>query len=147
MKRIFCLLVLPVILIVFSGCGTKAAAVTFNDLISNPQQFNGKTVTIEGIYVSGWESTVLTQDINFTIKDEIKELNIIGKPIWFAGSLALDIQTRLYQNNSPAAGPQHFGKLRVTGLFEYGGNYGYGKIYKYRITATKTEMLDWAPPK
>jgi len=148
MKHALWLIIPLIIILLFCGCGSKSTeTAVFNDLISNPQLYNGKTVTVDGIYVSGWESTVLAENINFTIKDESKELNITGKPIWFAGNLPLDVQNSLYQNTSPAAGLQHFGKIRVTGLFEYGDNYGYGKIYKYRITATKTELLDWAPPK
>ncbi len=149
MKRTIWLTAPLIVLTLLCGCGSKSVpTAAFNDLISNPQQYNGKTVTVDGIYVSGWESTVLAENIKFTVNDSdaSKELNILGKPIWFAGFIPLDIQNKLYQNTSPAAGPQHFGKVRVTGLFEYGDNYGYGKIYKYRITATKVELLDWTPP-
>jgi hypothetical protein len=148
MKHILWLAISLIIIILLCGCGAKpAATVTLNDLISNPQQYNGKTVTVDGIYVSGWESMVLAEDIKFTVNGDFKELSVTGKPIWFAGSLPLDVQNKLYQNTSPTAGLQHFGKVKVTGLFEYGDNYGYGKIYKYRITATKVELLDWTPPK
>jgi len=142
-------LVVPLIIIglLCGGCGAKpAVAAMLSELISKPEQFNGKTVTVDGLYVSGWESTVLAENIKFTISGESKELSVVGKPIWFAGTMPLDIQNKLYQNTSPVAGPQHFGKVRVTGLFEYGDNYGYGKIYKYRITASKVELLDWTPP-
>jgi hypothetical protein len=147
MKKLLLVMIGFSLLGLFCGCGGKTAVTAvLTDLTSNPQSFNGKTITVEGVYISGWESTVLAEDISFTVKDNTKELNISGTPVWFAGTLPLEIQNKLYQNTSPAAGPQHFGKIIATGLFEYGGNYGYGKIYKYRITASKIELLDWEPP-
>jgi hypothetical protein len=137
-----------IILVAFSGgCGgSPQPTATLNDLVTKPEQFSGKTVTVDGIYVNGWESTVLTENITFSGSSEARELKASENSIWFAGFVPLDISDKLYQHTSPLAGPQHYGKLRVTGLFETGGKYGNTYLFKYRITVKSVEMLDWTPP-
>jgi hypothetical protein len=132
--------------ILCGGCAAHSrVSTTLTELVSQPDKFNDKTITVDGIYVIGWEWTVLADDIKFTGSGNPKELNVIGNSIWFAGIIPPDIMSRLYQYTSPAAGPQHFGKIRVTGRFE-SGKYGNWDEYKYRITASKVELLDWTPP-
>jgi hypothetical protein len=143
---IFSALVL-ILSLFLGGCGGGSQpTTTLDELAAKPEQFNGKTVTVDGIYVNGWESTVLAGNISFTGTGETKELKTAGTSIWFAGFLPLDINDKLYKHTSPIAGPQHYGKLRVTGLFESGGKYGNTYSFKFRITAEKVELLDWTSP-
>ncbi len=129
------------------GCAARSElSASINELTSNPEQYNGKTVTVDGIYINGWESTVLAEGIAFIVGGDSKELEAVGDSIWFAGFLSQDIRDRLYSYTSPGAGPQRFGKIRVTGLFESNGKYGNMNAYKYRITVQKAELLDWTPP-
>jgi hypothetical protein len=147
MKAIVLLTIILVLLITFyGGCGSSAM-VTFDELLAKPERYNGKTVTVDGIYVNGWEWTVLAGNIAFIGSSESKELKPVGNAIWFAGFLPQDVRDHLYQYTSPGAGPQHYGKVRVTGIFESGGKYGNMDAYRYRITASKVEFLDWTPPK
>jgi hypothetical protein len=149
MKAIVLLSVTLILLVIFSGgcrSGSKAT-VTFDELIAKPEQYNGKTVTVDGIYVNGWEWTILAGNIAFIGNGDSKELTVADNAIWFAGFLPQDVRDRLYQYTSPGAGPQHYGKVRVTGIFESGGKYGNIDAYKFRITASRVEILDWTPPK
>ena len=136
------------LILVTGGCsaGSKAT-ITFDELIANAEKYNGKTVTVDGIYVSSMESTVLTGNIHFTPSGESKELLTAGTDIWFAGFLPQKVRDKLYAYTSPDAGPQHYGKLRVTGVFESGGKYGNMHTFHYRIIASGVETVDWAPPK
>jgi hypothetical protein len=147
MKVIGYLTVTILLLGLMSGCAAKSkVSVTLNELISNPGQYNNQTVTVDGIYLNGWERTVLAEDIKFTGSNDPQELSAAGNAIWFAGMIPLKIRDKLYAHTSLEAGPQHYGKIRVTGLFETEGKYGYLSQYKYRITAAKVELLDWTPP-
>ena len=147
--KVIVLLVLILVCLAFltGGCGRGSkATVTLDELVANPQQYHNKTVTVDGIYITGWESTILANDVTFISSGSKKELTIVGNAIWFAGFMPLKIQEKLYQHTSPGAGLQHFGKVRVTGLFEYGGPYGYGNAYRYRINLEKAQWLEWTPP-
>jgi hypothetical protein len=149
MKAIVLFLFTIVLLITFiGGCSSASnATVTFDELLAKPEQYNSKTVTVDGIYVNGWEWTVLAGNITFIGNSGSKELKAVGNAIWFAGFLPQDVRDHLYQYTSPGAGPQRYGKVRVTGIFESGGKYGNMDAYRYRITASKVELLDWTPPK
>jgi hypothetical protein len=129
-----------------TGCGTGAALVSFSDLTSNPKQYSGKTVTVEGIYVRGWEWILLTDSVAFIGTGDARELRPVGESIWFAGLIPQDIQDNLYQYTSPAGDNSYFGKIKATGLFETEGKYGQMNRYKYRLTASKVELLEWTPP-
>ena len=148
--KAFSFIIVALIIIVLAGGGcsgdAKSAAVTINDLAANPAQYSGKTVTVEGIYVRGWEVDVLAESAAFMgIKDD-KELKPVGETIWFAGLVPAEVQNGLYKFDSAQFGVQTYGKVRVTGLFETEGDYGNMNQYKYRITAAKMELLDWTPP-
>jgi hypothetical protein len=142
----FFVMVLVLLALCPGGCGGSKANVTLGELVANPDQYSGKTVTVDGVYVNGWGSTVLADDIKYTAVGELKELNIVGNSIWFSGFLPQNVRDKLYAHTSPGAGPEHFAKVRVTGLFETEGNYGNMNQFKYRITVNKTKLLDWTPP-
>ena len=149
MKAVFLIIVALIIIpLAGGGCGgdAKSVAVTINDLITNPEQYSGKTVTVEGIYVRGWEVDVLAESAAFLGTGKAKELKPVGATIWFAGLVPVEVQNGLYKFDSAQFGVQSYGKVRVTGLFETEGDYGNMNQYKYRITATKIELLDWTPP-
>jgi len=146
MKKVVLLTFTLVLGLLCGGCGASQPTATFTDLVTKPAQYSGKTVTVDGIYINGWESTILADNITFTGSAGSRELKAPDNSIWFAGFLPLDISNKLYEYTSPLAGPQHYGKVRVTGIFETGGKYGNTYLFKYRITAQKVELLDWKPP-
>ncbi len=138
------------VLIVFAafpiGCGGSGVIVTLNDLVAQPQLYSGKTVTVEGIYLNDWAATVLAEEVRFSGNGDTKELMLYGNSIWFSGFLSKEIREKLYQYTSPEAGPQRYGKIRATGLFETEGKYGNMNQYRYRMTVESAELLDWTPP-
>ena len=148
MKVIVLFTVTLILMVLFSsGCGSGTkATVTFEELLAKPEQYNGKTVTVDGFYVNSMEATVLAGSIKFMPSGESKELTTVGNTIWFAGFLPQKVRDKLYAFTSPGAGQQHYAKVRVTGLFEYGGKYGNLFAYRYRVTASSVELLDWTPP-
>ncbi len=147
MKKVLAFSLSFIILILCcGGCGAKATAVPFNDLVAEPEQYNGKTVTVEGIYLRGWEWIILTESVAFLGTGGSKELRPVGQSIWFAGLMPNEVQEGLYRYVSPAGDATYYGKVKVTGVFECDGNYGNMKAYKYRITAEEIELLEWTPP-
>jgi hypothetical protein len=147
MKKLVLLVCSLILGLSFTGCGGGSQpTTTLNELVTDPAQFSGKTITVDGIYINSWESTVLAENITFTGSSGARELKVPENSIWFAGFLPVDINNKLHQHTSPLAGPQHYGKLRVTGLFETAGKYGNSYTFKYRITAKNVEILDWTPP-
>jgi hypothetical protein len=128
------------------GCGGSGVNATLAELVTQPQQYSGKTVTVEGIYLNDWAVTVLADDVRFIGGGDTKELEIYGNSIWFSGFLSKEIREELYSYTSPEAGPQRYGKIRATGVFETEGKYGNMNQYRYRITVDSAELLDWTPP-
>jgi hypothetical protein len=129
------------------GCGAKPAGVTFNDLFSTPEKYSGKAVTVAGIYMRGWEWLILADAVAYIGTGNTRELKPVGDSIWFAGLMPKDVQDKLSQFTSHTGDTTYFGKLRVTGIFETEGKYGNMNAYKYQITASKVELMDWTPPK
>jgi hypothetical protein len=144
--RVF-LLVISIVLVlgVAAGCGQASVPVTLNDLLTTPEQYSGKTVTVEGIYVRSWEWNMLTEQITFAGNAKNQELVPSAKAVWFAGVLPQEIQDRLYKYINWAGDPTRYARFRVTGKFET-GKYGPMNRYKSRVTAEKIEWLDWTPP-
>lgn len=135
------------LLMLCAGCGAAPpVSTTINELTSNPAQFSGKTVTFEGIYVRGWEWLLISDSVAYIGSGDARELRPVGDSIWFAGLVPKEIQDGLYSFRSATGDTTYFGKVRVTGKFETEGGYGHTNQYKYRITATKVELLDWTPP-
>jgi hypothetical protein len=53
-------LVLSTLSTIFGGCGSSAnESVTFSQLISQADKYNGKTVTLEAFYFSGFEISAI----------------------------------------------------------------------------------------
>ena len=147
MKNAIRLAVILIILSLFcTGCGAKAAAVSFNELVSSPDKYSGKTVSVEGIYVRGWEWILLADAVAYAGTGANRELRPVGDSIWFASLMPKEVQDKLYVYKSPAGDTTYYGKIKATGLFETEGEYGHMNLYKYRFTATKVELLDWTPP-
>lgn len=133
---------MPVLLLL--ACQPKET-VTFNELIAQPDNFNGKQATVEGFYFSGFEIVSLSDNL---IASTYRPENLAPKPplIWIEGNLGENVYNRLYvQNNTPSGYPEHFGKVKITGTFTSGGKYGHLDSYQYKITISKAELLPWSP--
>ena len=55
-----------------------------------------------------------------------------------------DVGERLYQQKIDGQ-PERYGKVRVSGKFEYGERYGHLGTHSCQITPSKVELLPWKP--
>lgn len=130
------------------GCseeqGAKIQEVTFDQLFANPDQYNGRYVTVEGFYFSGFEVIVLSEKLEYSGYAE-GHLVPKGRMVWIEGGIPKEVYDKLYQQQM--MGPsERYGKGRVTGKYEYGGKYGHVGAYSSQIVPVEVELLLWSPP-
>lgn len=114
--------------------------VTFDELISNPEKYNGKTVVVEGFLFKGFEVTVLTKELEYSGFAE-GHVQPTGPPYIWVSPVGFKEIDKLHKQEM--MGPtERYGKVRITGLFEYGGKYGHLGQYDYHITSSKIEVLE-----
>lgn len=126
-----------------SGDSGKDAHVTFEQLLSDPSKYNGKEITIEGFVFLGFETVVLSEELKHS---GYAEGHLIPgeRMLWIEGGITTDIHDELYEQHM--MGPsEHYGKVLVTGKFQYGGQYGHLGAHKYQITPSKIQLLAWSP--
>jgi hypothetical protein len=119
--------------------------VTFSQLIDRPQSFTGQFVTLEGFYFSGFEISALAMEL---VPSTLYRGNLTPQQplIWVTGSLGQNVYDNLYKQSVTSSGyPESFGKIRVTGQFQYGGKYGHLDSYAYQLTVTSADLLPWSP--
>ena len=130
-----------VLLVNSAGCESQRNG-TFGQLISDPVWYSGKSVTVEGFYFDSFEFMGLCEGLTIDNGRFIPD----GEVIWINGGLPQAIYKRLSSQEAFSGGfIQHYGKIRVTGKFEYGVGYGHLGSFKYQITPEKAEFL--TPPK
>lgn len=148
-KKIISLLVLVLSMasLILSGCGGGAdQPVTFSQLISQADRYNGKTVTLEAFYFSGFEISALSESVG-PAGFEPWRIVPTGTLIWATGNVSPELFDQLYaQTFTPSGYTERLGKLKITGKFETGSRYGHLDAYQYRITITDAELLEWTPP-
>jgi hypothetical protein len=65
--------------------------------------------------------------------------------MWIEGGIPRDVFDQLHQQRM--MGPtERYGKLSITGKFEYGGKYGHVGAYEAQIVPTEVLLLQWSPP-
>jgi hypothetical protein len=131
-----------------TNCGenqaTKAQEVTFEQLFTNPEPYNGKNITIEGSFFGGFEVIVLSEDLEYSGYAP-EHLVPKGKRVWIEGGIPKEVYDKLHQQRM--MGPsERYGKVRVTGKFEYGAKYGHVGAYSSQIVPVEVELLLWSPP-
>ena len=139
---------MSLIILLISGCAignsSKGASVNFEQLFSNPSQYNGKEVTIEGFVFLGFETMVLSEELK---KSGYAEGHLIPgeRMLWIEGGIPTDIHDKLYGQQT--MGPfERYGKVLAKGTFQYGGQYGHLGAYKYQISLSEIQLLSWYPP-
>ncbi len=130
------------------GCSeeqaTKVREVTFDQLFTNPDQYNDRYVIIEGFYFSGFEVIVLSEKLEYSGYAE-GHLVPKGRMVWIEGGIPKEVYDKLYQQQM--MGPsERYGKVRLKGIFEYGAEYGHLGAYTSRIVPLEAELLPWSPP-
>lgn len=129
------------------GCNAgqvPAAEVTFDQLFADPHQYNTNEITIEGFFFHGFEVIVLSERLELSGYAE-GHLIPAGRMVWVEGGIPQETYDNLYQQQS--MGPlEHYGKVRVTGEFEYGAEYGHLGAYSAQIVPSEAVVLPWSPP-
>ncbi|MFC1967859.1 hypothetical protein ACFLVX_00500 [Chloroflexota bacterium] len=130
------------------GCGGERATemhdATLEQLFTNPDNYDGKQVIIEGFYFHGFETLVLSERLEYS---GYAEGHIVpkGKMLWVEGGIPKEIYDKLKQQQM--MGPsERYGKLRIKGKYEYGGKYGHLGAYSSQIVPSGVEFLSWSPP-
>ena len=135
-----------IVLALVVGCGEQqqtAQDVSFDQLFSSPGKYNGKQITLEGFYFSGFEANVISERLDYSGYAE-GHLVPKGRMMWVEGGLPLDIYNRLQQQQM--MGPtERYGKVRIIGKFQYGGKFGHLGGYEYQIIPATVELLPWTP--
>lgn len=128
------------------GCSetqtNSAQEVTFEQLFTRPNQYDGKLITIEGFYFQGFEVNVLCEKLEYSGYAP-GHLIPKGRMVWVEGVIPQEVFDRL--NQQQMLGPtERYGKVRVIGKFEYGGKYGHLGGYNFQIETTEVKLLPWA---
>ena len=141
------ILVLSIASLILSGCGGGAdQPVTFSQLISQADRYNGKIVTLEAFYFSGFEISALSGSVG-PADSGAWRIVPTGTLIWATGNISQELYDQLYaQTFTPSGYTERLGRLKITGKFETGGRYGHLDAYQYRMTVTSAELLEWTPP-
>jgi hypothetical protein len=120
---------------------TSVPNVTFNELISQPESFNNRYVTVDAYYFSGFEISALAASL---VPSTYTPSNVTpAQPlIWVTGDLGQSVYQNLkQQTNTPSGYTEYYGRVRITGLFQYGGHYGHLDAYNYLITVNAAAIL------
>ena len=135
--------------IAFTGCVAEKPyqhppQVTFEQLSSDPGQFDDKDIIIEGFYFQGFEVVVLSENLVYSGYAQ-GHLIPEGTMLWVEGGIPKDVYDSLYEQSM--MGPsEHYGKIKVTGKFEYGEGYGHLGQHNYQIIPLVVELIPWSPP-
>ena len=148
-RKLWCCLIATILIaLLAAGCtnqdSDRGAKVTFEQLFSNPNQYNRKHIAIEGFVFFGFETMVLTEELRHSGYAE-GHLTTSGRMLWFEGGMPTDIYDKLYEQNM--MGPsERYGKILVKGTFQYGGQYGHLGAFEYQIIPSEIQVLAWSPP-
>jgi hypothetical protein len=115
----------------------------FQRISTEPQKYNGLTVTFYGYVFHGFESAVICESLDLR-NPEDSYYRPTGVQIWFTGALPDEVEKGLFmQNNDPTGYPAYYGRIEVTGVFQYGENYGHMDAYKYQLQVTGAKLIEW----
>jgi hypothetical protein len=126
---------------------TTPSQVTFAQLTAAPATYNNQIIAIEGFWFDGFEIEVLAERL---IPSDWPPGNLQpdwdGVRIWVTNGLPGDVNQQLYlQPNNSTGYPAHYGKVEITGVLEYGGQYGHMNAYQYQLTMQSAKLIPWSP--
>jgi len=117
--------------------------ITFEQLSASPALYRGRSIVIEGFYFQGWEVIVLCERLEPSGYAE-GHLTPGGMMIWVEGGVPRDVYEALHTQEM--MGPEErFGKVRVRGRYEQGGEYGHLGGFSSQIVPSEVELLQWSP--
>lgn len=138
-----CCILVVAVMIPITGCAGEQRIIndeaTFEQLVSNPERYNGKRITVEAFYFHGFEIIVICDSLKYSGYAE-GHLIPDSKLIWVEGGIPLEVYNKL--NRQQIIGPdERYGKVRIQGKFENGGSYGHVGGYQFQIIPSLVELL------
>ena len=147
LQRLLCFLIVAIglIAILALGCTNQNVDqdinITFGQLFSNPSQYNGEDIILEGFVFLGFETMVISEELDYSGYTE-GHLIPSGKILWIEGGIPTDIYNDLFEQNM--MGPtERYGKVLINGIFEYGGKFGHLGGFEFQIVPQEIQLLDW----
>jgi hypothetical protein len=126
-----------------AGCSQNdAIEVTFDQLFADSGKYNNNDITIEGFFFHGFETIILSESLE-TSGLAPDHLVPKGRMIWIEGGIPKNLEDQLYQQQQSGS-LEVFGKVRITGRFEYGGEYGHLGGFTQQITPREIALLPWS---
>ena len=113
--------------------------VTFEKLLSNPSQYNRQEIAVQGYIYLGFETMVLSEKLKGSGYAE-GHLIPNGSIFWIEGGIPTEIYDELYEQDMMGIS-ERYGKVLVTGIFQYGGQYGHMGMYEYQISLLRIEPI------
>jgi hypothetical protein len=124
-----------------AACTPAATGPTsFEELFSDPARYDGRTVTLEAYFYQGFETIVLSErldDSGYAVGHLVPK----GRMIWVEGGIPRPVYDAL-QVQSMMGPDERFGKVSVTGVFNFGGDYGHLGRFDHQITPLEVTLLD-----
>jgi hypothetical protein len=124
-----------IILLLFGcalGLSVNACApsqdVPLDELLSNPDRYNGRQVCTEGIHAIGFEVNAIAA----SVRHEGNAAYLTEPIIWLEGA---DVTSSSRCFDTATSPPVRFCEARVCGVFESGGNYGHLGGYSHQLRA------------
>jgi len=104
MKRLLLsIATLAVLGLILGGCAGADNNVTFSQLISQTDRYNGKAVTLDAFYFSGWEISALPESVGPSSSGTWRIVPV-GTMVWVAGGIAQELQNSLLGQTDPMSG-------------------------------------------
>ncbi|NIN65650.1 MAG: hypothetical protein GTO63_13335 [Anaerolineae bacterium] len=111
--------------LLISGC-IQSMKVDIDDLLSNPERYQGRRICTEGIYVSGFEASALGAS-TYQVGGAVY---LTAPAMWIERP---DIRSRSDCFETQTTPPAEFCHATVCGLFECGGEYGHLGAYECQL--------------
>ena len=126
--------------LVISDCSPDFEKFDFEKYYTNSSQYNGQEIIIEGYYFSGFEVMVLCEKLEFSGYAE-GHLVPAGRMIWIEGGMSQEIIEGLHKQEMLGSA-EFYGKIRIKGTFEYGGEYGHLGQYESQIVPNEVWLIN-----
>jgi hypothetical protein len=117
--------------------GASGAPLYVQQVTSNPQDYNGKPITVDGAYL--WrpgDPTVSVLALGVSTLDNGLDAQPLGETIWLEGFPA-EVTSELHR-----PGDAVYGFVRVAGNFSSGGGFGPGGQYQHQLNVTSAEPIE-----
>lgn len=117
--------------------------IKFADLVASPDKYHDKAVIMDAFIFLGFETNVVCESLELS---GLAPEHLIprGTVIWIEGEISPQVYQSLHIQQMIGT-VERYGKVRISGNFQYGGQYGHLGGYNLQIIPAKISLLIWAP--